>query len=201
MNSGPQELDEAGPRPLPPGQRRDEQLQVRHYGRVPRVHLPTWTLTIGGATAAPQPTTLSWAEFTALPTVEVRADHHCVSRHSVQDLTWSGVPARSIVELAAPADDARFVVAYAAYGYSSNITVDDLMSGRSLLATHLNGAPLTPEHGWPVRLIIPHLYGWKGPKWLVSLEYLREPSRGFWEQRGYHFTGDVWREERYSHQE
>lgn len=165
------------------------------------MHQDTWALTVSGATLSGTPTTIGWGQFAALPTVEVVADHHCVSRHSSQDLLWGGVSARTVVELAPPAPDAPFVLAYAAYGYSSNITVDDLLSARSLFATHLNGQRLTPEHGWPVRLVLPHLYGWKGPKWVVALEYLTTPQRGFWEQRGYHFTGDVWREERYAHQE
>lgn len=165
------------------------------------MHRETWTLTISGATLDGATTTLGWTEFSALPRVDVLADHHCVSRQSSQDLVWSGVAARTVVQLAPPAADAPFIIAYAAYGYSSNVTVDDLLSGRSVFATHLDGKPLTPEHGWPVRLVMPHLYGWKGPKWVVSLEYRTAPQRGFWEQHGYHFTGDVWREERYAHQE
>lgn len=201
MSPTPDELDLSDPRQLPPGQRREPELRVRHYGRVPRMHLGTWTLTISGATQTGQPTVLDWAQFATLPRTRVQADHHCVSHASTLDLTWEGVASRTVVDLAPPADDAPFVLMYAAYGYSSNVTVDDLMSARGLFATHLDGAPLTPEHGWPVRLVLPHLYSWKGPKWVVAMEYLREPQRGFWEQRGYHFTGDVWRAERYSHQE
>ena len=144
---------------------------------------------------------MSWEEFAALPRVEVRADHHCVSRYTTQDLTWSGVAARTIIDLAPPADDIEHVLVSATYGYSSNIVLSDLASPRAVFATHLDGEPLTPEHGWPVRLVLPHLYGWKGPKWVRSIDYRRHPERGFWEQRGYHFTGDAWREERYSYQE
>lgn len=165
------------------------------------MHLDTWSLTVSGATAHGGPRSIGWAEFERLPRVEVGADHHCVAKVSTTDLVWSGVAAQTVVELAPPADDAPFVVVYAAYGYSSSITIEDLLSPRTVFATHLDGQRLTPERGWPVRLVVPHLYGWKGPKWVVAIEYLREPQRGFWEQRGYHFTGDVWREERYSHQE
>lgn len=195
------EDDFAEPRPLPPGQRRRDRLRPIHYGRVPRLDLDSWSLTISGETADGGVTRLTWADFSALPATEVTADHHCVSRVSVQDVRWSGVATRTVVDLAPPASNARYVIASAVYGYHTNVTVDDLMSPRGLIATHLDGVPLTPEHGWPARLILPHLYGWKGPKWLLALEYSTTPRRGFWEQQGYHFVGDVWREERYAHQE
>lgn len=185
---------------LPPGQR-EAPLRPNHYGRVPRIDLESWSLTIEGATIDGSMTRLSWADVEALPHVEVRADLHCASRKSTPGLVWGGVPARTIVEMAPPAPEARWLFACAAYGYHANLTVDDLLSPRTLLATHLDGRPLGPEHGWPMRLVVPHLYGWKGPKWLMTLEYLASPKRGFWEERGYHFTGDVWREERYAHQE
>lgn len=190
----------AEPVRLPPGQRAAP-LRPRHYGRVPRLPRESWSLTIEGATADGSMTRLLWEDVQGLPFIQVRADHHCVSKRSTTGLEWGGVPARSIVELAPPADEAQWVLASAAYGYHTNITVDDLMSPRAVFATHLNGEPLRPEHGWPMRLVLPHLYGWKGPKWILALEYLAHPQRGFWEERGLHFTGDVWREERYAHQE
>ena len=186
---------------MPAGQRSSETLRPVHYGRVPQVDLGTWSLTIDGDTLTGAPTSLSWEEFSALPRVEIRADHHCVSHYTTQDLTWSGVAARTVIDLAPPADDIEHVLVSATYGYSSNIGLSDLASARAIFATHLDGEPLTPEHGWPVRLVLPHLYGWKGPKWVRSITYQRHPERGFWEQRGYHFTGDAWREERYSYQE
>lgn len=191
----------AGPRSLPPGQRLAPVLRPVHYGRVPRVDLATWSLRIGGDTLRGEGLSLSWADLMSLPQTVVRADHHCVSRHTTLDLQWSGVAARTIIELAPPADDVEHVLVAAARGYSSNVRVEDLSSPRALFATHLDGEPLSPEHGWPLRLVLPHLYGWKGPKWVGSLEFQRYCERGFWEQRGYHLTGDVWREERYSYQE
>lgn len=188
------------PARLPPGQR-EAPLRPNHYGRVPRIDLDSWSLTIEGATADGSMTRLSWADVEALPHVEVRADLHCASHKSTPGLVWGGVSARTIIDLAPPAPEARWLYACAAYGYHSNLTVDDLLSPRALFATHLDGAALAPEHGWPMRLVVPHLYGWKGPKWLLTIEYLASPQRGFWEERGYHFTGDVWREERYAHQE
>jgi DMSO/TMAO reductase YedYZ molybdopterin-dependent catalytic subunit len=171
------------------------------YGRVPAIDLATWSLRVGGDTHGGEPLALSWADVMSLPPIVVRADHHCVSRHTTQDLQWSGPAARTIMDLAPPGDDVEHVLVSAARGYSSSIRVEDLASARAVFATHLDGEPLSPEHGWPLRLVLPHLYGWKGPKWVVALDYQRYAVRGLWEQRGYHLTGDVWREERYSYQE
>ncbi len=191
----------AEPRSLPPGQRLEPVLRTVHYGSVPRIDLATWSLRIGGDTLDGETLSLSWADFASLPQAVVRADHHCVSRYTTLDLSWSGVAARTIIEMAPPADGVEQVLVSASRGYSTSIRLEDLASSRAVFATHLDGVPLTPEHGWPARLVLPHLYGWKGPKWVVALNYQRYPERGFWEQRGYHFTGDVWREERYAYQE
>jgi DMSO/TMAO reductase YedYZ molybdopterin-dependent catalytic subunit len=186
---------------VPPGQRLSPVLRPVQYGRVPHIDLATWSLRIGGDTLRGEVLTLSWADLLSLPQTSLRADHHCVSRHTTQDLEWSGVAARTVLELAPPADDVESVLVSAARGYSSSIRVEDLSSPRAVFATHLGGQPLSPEHGWPLRLVLPHLYGWKGPKWVVAVDYQRYVERGFWEQRGYHMTGDVWREERFSYQE
>ena len=191
----------AEPRSLPPGQRLEPALRTVHYGSVPRIDLATWSLRIGGDTLDGETLSLSWADFASLPQTVVRSDHHCVSRYTTLDLSWSGVAARTLIEMAPPADGVEHVLVSAARGYSTSIRLEDLASSRAVFATHLDGVPLTPEHGWPARLVLPHLYGWKGPKWVVALNYQRYPERGFWEQRGYHFTGDVWREERYAYQE
>jgi DMSO/TMAO reductase YedYZ molybdopterin-dependent catalytic subunit len=191
----------AEPRPLPPGQRLSPVLRTVNYGRVPQIDLATWSLRIGGDTHGRDTVSLSWTDLMSLPQVTVRADHHCVSRYTTLDLQWSGVAARTIIELAPPDDDVQYVLVSAARGYSSSIRLEDLSSPRAVFATHLEGEPLSPEHGWPLRLVLPHLYGWKGPKWVGAVDYQRHARRGFWEERGFHLTGDVWREERYSYQE
>jgi DMSO/TMAO reductase YedYZ molybdopterin-dependent catalytic subunit len=191
----------AEPRSLPPGQRLSPELRPVHYGRVPAIDLATWSLQISGDTKDGGALSLSWADLMSLPQTVVRADHHCVSRYTTLDLTWSGVAARTIIDLAPPAEGVEYVLVSAARGYSSSIRLLDLLSPRTVFATHLDGEPLSPAHGWPLRLVLPHLYGWKGPKWVGAVDYHRYPRRGFWEDRGYHLTGDVWREERYSYQE
>jgi len=189
------------PRAVPPGQRYALQLRVQHYGPVPRFRPDSWRFVVNGATADAKERHLDIEELAALPRTTVRADLHCVTKWSVLDNEWEGVAARTLLDLVPPADDVTHVMAWAEYGYSTNLRIEDFASPRCLLATAHNGSPLTPEHGYPVRLVVPHLYAWKGPKWLRGIEYLTEPARGFWEQRGYHTVGDPWREERYSYLE
>ena len=189
------------PRAIPPGQHLVQELRVQHYGPVPRFRPDSWRLTINGATEDGKERRLDMEEFSALPTTTVLADLHCVTKWTVLDNLWSGVAARTILELVPPAADVTHVMAWAEYGYSATLRLEDVASPSAILATALDGKPLVPEHGFPVRLIVPHLYSWKGPKWMWGLEYLTEPVRGFWEERGHHLIGDVWREERYSYQE
>jgi DMSO/TMAO reductase YedYZ molybdopterin-dependent catalytic subunit len=197
-------VTDAGPEPprtLPPGQRLAQGLRVQHYGPVPRFRPESWRLTINGITEDGKERQITLEEFDALPRVTVKGDFHCVTKWTVLDNVWSGVAARTVLELVPPGEGATHVMAWAEYGYSAVIALEDFASPRAVLATHHGGAPLTPEHGYPVRLVVPHLYAWKGPKWLRGIEYLAGPVRGFWEERGYHVVGDPWREERYSYQE
>ncbi|MEU8354257.1 molybdopterin-dependent oxidoreductase, partial [Streptomyces sp. NPDC048845] len=143
----------------------------------------------------------SLEEFTALPYTTVVADLHCVTKYTMPGAEWGGVATREILELAPPAPDVTHVMVWAEYGFSSNMRLSDFASERSIFATHKDGDPLTAEHGFPVRLIVPHLYAWKGPKWVRGIEYMTADRRGFWEERGYHNVGDPWREQRYSYQE
>ena len=186
---------------LPPGQRPAVGWPVLHYGPVPRLRPDTWDLSIAGATADGGTHTLDASDLGRLPRAQVVGDLHCVTRWSVPDCLWEGVLARTLLDLFPPLDSVREVMVWAEYGYSANLRLEDLASPRAVFATHCNGEPLTAEHGWPLRLVVPHLYAWKGPKWVRGIEYLTEPARGFWEQRGYHRHADPWREERYSYQE
>jgi DMSO/TMAO reductase YedYZ molybdopterin-dependent catalytic subunit len=189
------------PRALPPNQKIAEGWPVRHYGPVPKFRPDTWRLTVNGATADGQEHHFDVAAFADLKRDTVAADLHCVSKVSMLDNTWEGVLARTLVDEVPPADDVTHVMAWAEYGYSANMTLEDFLSPRTILATHRNGEALTPEHGWPLRLVVPHLYTWKGPKWLRMVEYLTADRRGFWEERGYHNRANPWQEERYSYME
>ncbi|MEX2290690.1 MAG: sulfite oxidase-like oxidoreductase [Mycobacteriales bacterium] len=186
---------------LPPGQYIPRGWPVLHYGPVPRFVEATWDFTVSGATADGAEHRWDLARFAALPRAEVTADFHCVTKFSLLDNTWSGVATASLVELAPPDAGVSHVMVWAEYGYSANLRLSDYTDSSALFATHRNGEPLTPEHGCPLRLVVPHLYAWKGPKWVRGIEYLTEDRRGFWEERGYHNRADPWQEQRYSYQE
>ncbi len=196
-----QESESQQPRTLPPGQKLANGFPVRHYGPVPRFRPDTWRLTVNGATADSAEHHLDVQEFAALRRDQVVGDLHCVTKWTVLDNIWEGVLARTLMDAVPPASDVTHVMVWAEFGYSANLRMDDFTSARTILATHHNGSALTPEHGWPLRLVVPHLYGWKGPKWLRMIEYLTAERRGYWEERGYHTEGNPWREQRYSYQE
>jgi DMSO/TMAO reductase YedYZ molybdopterin-dependent catalytic subunit len=188
-------------RHLPPGQRPVSPAPVMHYGPVPRRRPERWRFTVGGASEDGAEHVFTFDEVIALPRHEVVADLHCATGWSSVDERWSGVLARDVVELAPPRADVEHVLVFAEYGYSATVSLEDLVSARTVLATHRDGAELSDERGGPLRLIVPHLYSWKGPKWLRGWNYLTAVERGFWEERGYHLRGDAWRAERYSYQE
>jgi DMSO/TMAO reductase YedYZ molybdopterin-dependent catalytic subunit len=186
---------------MPPGQYVARGWPALHYGPVPRFRPETWDFQVYGATASGEPTRWGWEEFGRLPVTEVTADFHCVTKFTVLDNAWRGVAARTLLDVVPPAADVTHVMVWAEYGYSANLTLEDFASPHTVFVTHRNGAPLSPEHGFPLRLVVPHLYAWKGPKWARGVEYLTADRRGFWEERGYHNTADPWREQRYSYQE
>ncbi|HEU5354114.1 MAG TPA: sulfite oxidase-like oxidoreductase [Actinocrinis sp.] len=186
---------------IPPGQRAQASWPVLHYGPVPRFKPERWDLQVYGATADGSKRAWDYPAFRQLPIDCVEADLHCVTKFTLLDNVWSGVLARTLIELAPPSPDATHAMVWAEYGYSANLRIDDLLRDSTVLATHRNGEELTPEHGFPLRLVVPHLYAWKGPKWVRAIEYLVADRRGFWEERGYHNVGDPWQEQRYSYQE
>lgn len=186
---------------LPPGQHEVRDLPVMHYGPVPRRRPGRWDFRVDGATADGEASTISMTRLRHLTEVEVVAGLHCATRWSVLGLTWTGWRARDVVDLAPPRADVEEVLVFAEFGYAAVVRLEDLLAPDALLATALDHHPLTDEHGGPVRLILPRLYSWKGPKWLRGWTYLESHERGFWEERGYHRRARVWDEERYAYQE
>jgi len=180
---------------LPPGQVVTQKWPVLHYGMVPKVDLSTWKLAVSGAVE--HPFELRWPELLALPRQETTCDIHCVTRWSRYDNRFEGVPLRAILARAAVRPEARYVLVSAEHGFTTNVPMEDFVRDANLLALKHNGEELTPEHGGPVRLLIPHLYFWKSAKWVRGFEFLEEDYPGFWEQNGYHMRGDPWDEERY----
>jgi len=183
---------------LPPGQYLTEKWPVLHYGNVPRVDLATWSFTLDGLVK--KPVQLTYQEFKKLPRRTVKADVHCVTRWSLLDSEWEGVPVAEVMKLVELGPGATHVMAHAEHGFSSNLSLDDFLRDENMLVDVRNGEPIAPEHGWPLRLFVPHLYFWKSAKWLRGLEFMHGDRPGFWEQYGYHMRGDPWREERYGWQ-
>jgi len=188
-----QEMKAAGR--LPPGQSLTLKWPVLQYGSVPSFDPARWDFRADGLVR--DPLRLSWEEFSRLPRIQLTRDFHCVTRWSRFDNLWSGVAFREILLRSQPEASARHVLAYGEQGYTANIPLADLDRDDVLLATHHDGQPLSPEHGYPVRLIVPHLYAWKSVKWLRRLEFLDRDVPGFWEQNGYHMYGDPWKEQRF----
>jgi DMSO/TMAO reductase YedYZ molybdopterin-dependent catalytic subunit len=186
---------------LPPGQYRPRTWPVLHYGPLPKFRPETWDLRVFGALESGEDWSCTYEDFQALPIDTVRADFHCVTKFSILDNEWGGVLATTLLEQAPPAPDVTHVMVWAEFGYSANMPLVDFAAPTSLLATHSNGEPLSVEHGFPVRMIVPQLYAWKGPKWVRGVEYLVSDRRGFWEERGYHNRASPWKEQRYSYQE
>jgi DMSO/TMAO reductase YedYZ molybdopterin-dependent catalytic subunit len=180
---------------LPPGQSLTLKWPVLHYGSVPKVDLSRWDFRVTGLVE--HPLQFSWEEFNHLPHVERTSDFHCVTRWSRFDNRWTGVAMREILSRAKPTLDAKYVRVHAEQGYTANVPLADLDRDDVLLATHHDGEPLTQDHGYPLRLIVPHLYAWKSVKWVRGLELLSKDQAGFWEQNGYHMRGDPFKEERF----
>jgi DMSO/TMAO reductase YedYZ molybdopterin-dependent catalytic subunit len=185
---------EAGER-LPPGQVETKKWPVLHHGEIPRVDLAKWDFRVFGLIE--KPLRLSWAEFDALPKSDTTSDIHCVTRWSRFGMRWRGVLVRDLMARVALRPEAAFVLAHGENGFTANLPLGDFMRDENLFATHADGAPLSPEHGGPLRLVVPHLYFWKSAKWLRGLEFLEKDRAGFWEGVGYHRRGDPWREERF----
>jgi DMSO/TMAO reductase YedYZ molybdopterin-dependent catalytic subunit len=188
-------MSEATKPRLPPGQIVTRKWPVLHYGTVPTVDLSTWRFTVRGTVE--RPLELKWEELNALPKGEVACDIHCVTRWSRYDNVFGGVPVQELLRRAEVRPEGRFVLVHAEHGFTTNLPLEDLDRPDNLLALTHDGVPLAPEHGGPVRLLVPHLYFWKSAKWVKGFEILEEDYPGFWEQNGYHMRGDPWAEERF----
>jgi len=181
---------------VPPGQYVTEKWPVLHYGSLPRFNPKTWDFQVYGLVE--NPVALSYEQFMALPRTTLTCDVHCVTSWSKLDVVFEGVPVRDVLARAGVKPEARFVMVHAEQGYETNLPLEYLLGEDALLAHRANGADLTPEHGWPLRLVVPRLYFWKSAKWVRGFELLAQDRRGFWERNGYHNHADPWKEERYS---
>ncbi len=180
---------------LPPGQVLTAKWPVLHYGLVPSVDIKAWTFEVSGLVE--RPFTLTWDELLGLPQKTVRCDIHCVTTWSRFDNSFEGVPLQLLLQRAGVKAEAGFVLVSAEQEFTTNLSLADLDRPDNLIALKHDGEWLTPEHGGPARLLVPHLYLWKSAKWVRGLTLLDQDVPGFWEQNGYHMHGDPWSEERY----
>lgn len=191
---------------LPPGQSLTQKFPVLHYGPVPAFNPTTWDFRVWGEVK--QNLRWTWDEFNQLPRNRLVMDIHCVTRWSKFDTEWEGVSVRLLVEkgLIELRPSAHYVLQHAEYGFTVNLPLEVVLSENFLLATHFNGEPLSPDHGYPLRGVVGNIpnrkdlkvpYFWKGAKWLRGLEFMMHDRPGFWEQAGYHNEADVWEEQRF----
>jgi DMSO/TMAO reductase YedYZ molybdopterin-dependent catalytic subunit len=180
---------------LPVGQTVTKKWPVLDLGVDPKITKSTWSLTVDGA--CEKPLKLGFAELLALEQVEDTSDFHCVTTWSKMDVRWVGVRVSDVMALAEPTAAAGFVMCHAFDGYSTNVSLEELLKPDVLLVHRANGADLPAEHGGPVRVVTPQLYAWKGAKWVSRLELMTENRLGFWEERGYSSTAHPWRNDRY----
>lgn len=180
---------------LPPGQSLTQKWPVLHFGAIPQYDLSAWDFNIGGLVK--QPKRFTWAEFTALPSREQVSDMHCVTRWSKLGSRFEGIPVAELMKSVELLPEAKYVMVHADPDYATNLPLDYFLDDDVMFVLKYEGAPLTPEHGYPVRLLVPKLYLWKSAKWVRGLEFMAEDRSGFWESYGYHQRGDPWQEERF----
>jgi DMSO/TMAO reductase YedYZ molybdopterin-dependent catalytic subunit len=184
---------------VPPGQHLVDKLPVLSYGSTPRFNPKKWDFRVFGMVE--NELRFSYEEFRALPLSRQRADFHCVTTWSKLDNVWEGIRTIDLMARVQLKPEARYVIVHCDGGYTTNLPIEEFVGDDVMLAWRHDGGDLQPDHGWPLRLVVPKLYGWKSAKWVRAIEFTFEDRRGFWEVRGYHNYADPWTEERYSFQE
>ncbi|MEM7554770.1 MAG: sulfite oxidase-like oxidoreductase [Cyanobacteria bacterium P01_A01_bin.84] len=180
---------------VPPGQHLASGFPVLTYGETPQISTEEWEFRVWGLV---KDKTFTWSDFMGFPQHEFTADFHCVTRWSKLDVKWKGIKVVDFMKQVEVDPKAVHVMQHCYGGYTTNISIEDIMLSENFFALELFGEPLSPEHGGPMRLVIPHLYAWKSAKWINGLEFLNKEELGFWELNGYHRRGEPWDEERYS---
>ena len=181
---------------VPPGQFVTQKFPVLHYGSVPiYANLDKWDFRVFGLVE--KPLRFNWDELMKLPQKSQTVDIHCVTRWSKLGTTWTGIPWREFVKTVPLKPDATYIMAHCEYGFTANLALHVLDDDDTMLAFLYDGKPLDPDHGYPLRLLVPKRYLWKSAKWLRGIEFMAGDRPGFWERNGYHMEGDFWQEQRF----
>jgi len=181
---------------LPPGQYLEKGFPVLSAGPTPEVRIDDWTFTLK---VGPRPVKKwTWQEFNALPRTAIHKDIHCVTKWTKFDTDWDGVSVDAILADAGITPPTPWLLAHSFDGYTTNVPYKDVAGDMGIVATRYDGSPISPDHGGPARLLVPHLYFWKSAKWINGLQFTERDEPGFWELRGYHIYGDPWREQRFT---
>jgi len=182
---------------VPPNQRVVYgKFPVLHFGSVPKFDAEKWDFRVEGLVN--NPLKLTYNEFLKLPRTVSASDFHCVTGWSVMDNKWEGVAFRTISEIVKPKPEAHYVTVVADGGYTTSLPLEDLLNNSVLFGFNRNDKPLEPEHGGPLRLVVPKKYAYKSAKWVRKLRFTEKQELGYWEQRGYSNSADPWKEERYA---
>ena len=179
---------------LPPNQIVTTRFPVLHYGDVPNVDLKSWDFRVFGLVE--QDKVWNYEEFMQFKRERKKNDIHCVTGWSKFNNEWDGIPVQEVIKQVKVKPEAKYVMIWAEGGWNTNLPIEDFLKEENLFATQHNGNPLTLEHGWPLRLVVPHLYFWKSAKWVRGIEFMEEDKPGFWERNGYHMYGDPWKQQR-----
>jgi DMSO/TMAO reductase YedYZ molybdopterin-dependent catalytic subunit len=189
-------MDPAVPR-LPPGQYQTKMWPVLSIDPTPYFDGKRWDVRVEGEVEAPK--TFTWQEITSKELREEDiSDFHCVTKWSRYNNHWSGVSMKKVAEVVRPKASAKFVNFYSVGFYMTSMTIENALAPHVMMVYEWEGKKLPPEHGGPLRVITPHLYAWKGAKWLQKVVFVKEEELGFWEVRGYSQPADPWKEERFS---
>jgi len=191
------ELEQLGidPERLPPGQYHTKRFPVLQAGSIPDVDLETWDFVVDGLVE--EPVTWQWNDIEAMPSEDMTTDIHCVTKWSKFDTNWTGIPVSHVWNEITPKSEATHVLVKAYHGFTANLPIEDFLRSPSMFAHTYEGELLDLEHGYPLRLVVPHLYFWKSVKWVRGFTLIDRDQPGFWERNGYHMYGDPFAEQRY----
>lgn len=178
----------------------NDEFYVTTKGDTPTVQADSWRLKIDGLVS--QPLELSYDQLLALPSIETEMTLECISNSiggdAISNAQWTGTLLKPLLERVRPSSAATHVALYAADGYSTGHPVGRVWNQANFLAYRMNGDPLPPQHGYPVRIFIPGKFGMKQPKWVQRIEFINHHYTGYWESQGWSDDSERWAQARFT---